>query len=343
MAHGAGGTLMQELIKNVILKHLGGSNAEVPLEALDDSAVIDGIVLKSDSHTVKPLFFPGGDIGCLAISGTVNDIAVMGAEPLALASGFIIEEGFSIAEFEKIVNSMGRTCRKAGVHIITGDTKVVEKGALDKFVVNTSGIGRRSEFLDHNISEVRKHRPFNARWLLDSNLRVGDKIIVSGTIGDHGIAILSSQEGYDFGSKIISDVAPLNKLITNLLKIGGIVKIKDPTRGGLANTLNEWSEKSKVGIIIYEEEIPIKNGVKAACEMLGLNALEIGNEGKIVIAVVPNKANEVLETLREHREGKEAMIIGEVTDKFKETVIETSVGGRRILLPPVGDPIPRIC
>ena len=148
MAHGAGGTLMQELIKSIILKHLGGSKAEVPLEALDDSAVINGIVLKSDSHTVKPLFFPGGDIGRLAISGTVNDIAVMGAEPIALASGFIIEEGFSIVEFEKIVNSMGRTCQEAGIHVITGDTKVVEKGALDKFIVNTSGIGKRSEFLE---------------------------------------------------------------------------------------------------------------------------------------------------------------------------------------------------
>lgn len=343
MGHGAGGTLMQQLIKEYILKYLGGSRAEVPLEALDDSAVIDDIVLKSDSHTVKPLFFLGGDIGRLAVSGTINDIAVMGAEPLALASGFIIEEGFPISDFERILVSMGATCREAGVNVITGDTKVVEKNALDKFVVNTSGIGRRSEALEKNISEVKKHRDFTARWLLDSNLRAGDKIIVSGTMGDHGIAILSSREGYDFGSEVVSDVAPLNKLILRLLNVGGIVKMKDPTRGGLANTLNEWSDKSKVGIIVHEDKIPIREGVRAACEMLGLDPLEIGNEGKIVIAVVPEKAEEVLEALRESREGKNAEVIGEATGQYREVVIETSVSGRRILPPPVGDPVPRIC
>ena len=343
MAHGAGGMIMQDLIRKVIVKNLGGSHAEVPLEALDDSAVIDDIVLKSDSHTVKPLFFPGGDIGRLAVAGTVNDIAVMGAEPLALTSGFIIEEGFSISDLERIVKSMAETCREAGVHIITGDTKVMERGALEKFVVNTSGIGKRTETLERNIAEVRRYRPFEARWLLDSNLRRGDKIIVSGTIGDHGVAILSFREGYDFGSEIVSDVAPLNHVIKGLLDIGGIVKIKDPTRGGLANTLNEWSEKSKVGITVYEDKIPIREGVRAACEMLGIDPLEVGNEGKIVIAVVPQKAEEVLATLRKTEEGKNADIIGEATDEFREVIIETEVGGRRILAAPVGDPIPRIC
>lgn len=343
MSHGAGGTLMQELIKKYILKHLGGSQAEVPLEAMDDSAVINDIVLKSDSHTVKPLFFPGGDIGRLAISGTINDISVMGAEPVALASGFIIEEGFAISDFERIVSSMGRTCQEAGVYVITGDTKVVEKGALDEFVVNTSGIGRRSEALERNIAEIRKHRPFSARWLLDSNLRSGDKIIVSGTMGDHGIAILSSREGYDFGSEVTSDVMPLNKLTARLLDVGGIVKMKDPTRGGLANTLNEWSEKSQVGIIVRENRIPVREGVRAACEMLGLDPFEIGNEGKIVIAVVSQRAEDVLRALRERGEGRDAEIIGEATNDFGEVVIETDVGGRRILAPPVGDPIPRIC
>ena len=175
MGHGAGGTLMQDLIKRIILKNLGGSKAEVPLEALDDSAVIEDIVLKSDSHTVKPLFFPGGDIGRLAVSGTINDIAVMGAKPLALGSGTIIEEGFLISDFEKIVRSIGVTCREAGVYVITGDTKVMEKGALDKFVVNMSGIGKRSESLERNIAEIRRYRPFKERWLLDSNLKKKDK------------------------------------------------------------------------------------------------------------------------------------------------------------------------
>jgi hydrogenase expression/formation protein HypE len=343
MSHGAGGTIMQELIVEIILKHLGGSNAEVPLEALDDSAVIENIVLKSDSHTVKPLFFPGGDIGRLAIAGTVNDIAVMGADPLALTSGFIIEEGFLVSDFEKIVKSMGQTCKEAGVYVITGDTKVMERGALEKLVVNTSGIGKRNKDLDNNITEVNRYRPLETRWLLDSNLRKGDKIIVSGTLGDHGVALLSFREGYDFGSEIVSDVAPLNQVIADLLPIGGIVTMKDPTRGGIANTLNEWSEKSQVGITVYKDQIPLREGVVAACEMLGIDPLEVGNEGKIVLAVVPQKAEEVLSALKKTEEGKNAAIIGEATDSFREVVIETEVGGRRILAPPIGDPVPRIC
>jgi hydrogenase expression/formation protein HypE len=335
--------MMQQLVKDYILKYLGGSGVEVPLEALDDSAVIDDIVLSSDSHTVKPLFFPGGDIGRLAIAGTVNDIAVMGAEPRALTSGFVIEEGFPLTDFEKIVRSMGDACREAGVYVITGDTKVMEKGAIDKFVVNTSGIGRRTEVLDRNIAEVKKHRSFDARWLLDSNLRAGDKIILSGTIGDHGVALLSFREGYDFESTIISDVSPLNKLIMEILDVGGIVSMKDPTRGGLANTLNEWSEKSHVGIMVEEDRIPIREGVRAACEMLGIEALEIGNEGKVVVGVVAQKALNVLAALRKTEQGRDAEIIGEVTDEFTSVVMETSVGGKRIIPSPVGDPIPRIC
>ena len=343
LSHGAGGTIMQKLIKDQIIRYLGGSSAEVPLEALDDSAIIDDIVLKSDSHTVKPLFFPGGDIGHLAISGTVNDIAVMGAKPIALTSAFILEEGFPVSDFERILKSMAETCREADVYIITGDTKVMEKGALDKFVVNTSGIGRRTKTLEHNISVVKKHRRFNARWLLDSNLKPGDKIIASGTMGDHGIAVLSFRDGYDFGVNILSDVKPLNGMISNLLKIGGIVKMKDPTRGGLSNVLNEWSEKSGVGIIIEEERVPVKEGVITACEMLGIDFMEIGNEGKIIVAVVKELADDILSEIKRHPEGKDAEIIGEVTDQFTGVVLETSIGGKRLLLPPLGDPVPRIC
>jgi hydrogenase expression/formation protein HypE len=344
LAHGAGGVIMQKLIKDYIVKHFGGSKAEVPLEALDDASVIEGIVLKSDSHTVKPLFFPGGDIGRLAVSGTINDIAVMGAEPIALTSAFIIEEGFPISDFEKIIKSMKNACEEAEVYIITGDTKVMEKGSLEKFVVNTSGIGRRGEALEKNIAEVKKYRKnFNSKWLVDSNIGDGDKIIVSGTIGDHGVALLSYREGYGFESKIESDVAPLNKMIKNLLEVGGITKMKDPTRGGVSNALNEWSEKSKIGILIHEDKIPIKESVKSACEMLGIDPLEVGNEGKILIAVVPEKAGEVLEELRKHPEGKNAEIIGEATKKFNDVILETSIGGKRVLPPPLGDPVPRIC
>jgi hydrogenase expression/formation protein HypE len=343
MAHGAGGSAMDALIKRYMLKYLGGSNAEVPLEALDDAAVINGIVLKSDSYAVKPLFFPGGDIGRLAVSGTVNDISALGAEPLALAAGFVFEEGFPIADLERILSSMSETCKEAGVAVITGDTKVVEHGALDKFIVNSSGVGRRSPFLDKNLAEVRKSRKLDAEWLLDSNIRAGDQIILSGAIGDHGIAVLSAREGYGFETKVQSDNAPLNHMIAEALKVGGVVSIKDPTRGGLANLLNEWSEKSKVGILIKDDKIPVHMGVRAACEMLGLDPLEVGNEGKVALAVVPEKTEQVLAALRGTNLGREAEIIGRATDEFDIVAVETSVGGKRILAKPLGDPVPRIC
>jgi len=348
MLHGAGGTVMHDLVKNYILKYFGGTESagfEVPLEALDDAAVVDDIVLKSDSHAVKPIFFPGGDIGRLAVSGTVNDIAVLGAEPYALACGFILEEGLPLTDFERILASMQQTCQEANVGIVTGDTKVVEKGSLGGCVINVSGIGRRTEALEKNLAVVKRFRSdFKARWILDSNLKPGDKIILSGTIGDHGLAVLSAQEGLSFGSEIKSDVKPLNRLIQHLLsEVGGIVAMKDPTRGGLADALNEFSEKSKVGILIYEEKIPIKENVRAACEMLGLDPLEVGNEGKIIIGAVREKAEEILELLKTTKEGKDAEIIGETTEDFKGVAMQTVVGGKRIIARPVGDPVPRIC
>jgi hydrogenase expression/formation protein HypE len=343
MAHGAGGTIMGDLIKNYILKHLGGSKAEVPLEALDDSAVVNNIVLKSDSHAVKPLFFPGGDIGRLAVAGTVNDISMIGAEPKALTCGMVLEEGFPIDDLDKILLSMEKTCKEAEVYVVTGDTKVIEKSGFGGCIINTSGIGKRNNLLETNIAEVKKHRSFDSRWILDSNLRTGDRLIISGTIGDHGITILSAQEGYNFGSNIKSDVAPLNKLIQKLLEIGGIVSMKDPTRGGLSNSLNEWSQKSKVGLMVHESNVPVRGDVRTACEMLGLDPMEIGNEGKVLIGVISQKAEEVLSVLIETKEGKNAQIIGEATNEFTEVVLETIVGGKRIIPPPVGDPIPRIC
>jgi hydrogenase expression/formation protein HypE len=334
---------MQSLIEKYVLKHLGGANVEVPLDALDDAAVVQGMVLKSDSYTVKPLFFPGGDIGRLAISGTVNDICMIGGDPLALAEGFILEEGFSLGDLDKILASMKEASHEAGVPVITGDTKVMERGALDKFVVNSSGVGKRNPLLEQNLLEVRKHRPLNSEWLLDSNLRPGDKIILSGTIGDHGIAVLSAREGYGFETRIESDAAPLNGTVNRMLQAGGIVAMKDPTRGGLANLLNEWSQKSHVGILLQEQAIPVKDGVRAACEMLGLDVLEIGNEGKVVASVVPDKADAVLVALKDMPLGKNAAIIGEATSQFDLVAMETVVGGRRIIAPPAGDPVPRIC
>ena len=346
MLHGAGGTVMHDLVRNRIVKYFGGAdNAEISLEAMDDAAVVGDIALKSDSHVVKPIFFPGGDIGRIAISGTVNDIAAIGAEPYALACGFILEEGLSISDFEKILSSMRRTCKEAGVSIVTGDTKVVEKGVLGGCVINTSGIGRRTAALGRNLGVVKRFRHnFEERWVLDSNVREGDKIILSGTIGDHGLAVLSAQEGLSFGSGIRSDVQPLNRLIQRLLgEAGGVVAMKDPTRGGLADALNELSEKSDVGILISEGKVPIRDDVRVACEMLGLDPYEVGNEGKIIIGAVKEKAKETLEFLRSTNEGKEAEIVGEATTEFSGVAMQTVVGGKRIIARPVGDPVPRIC
>jgi hydrogenase expression/formation protein HypE len=346
MLHGAGGTVMHDLVKNYIVKAFGGlgNDAEVPLEAMDDAAVIGDIVLKSDSHAVKPIFFPGGDIGRLSVSGTVNDISCMGAQPYALACGFILEEGLPIADLEKILCSMRQACIEAGVGIVTGDTKVVERGALGGLVMNLSGIGKRTAALESNFEVANQYRKVASRWTLDSNLVEGDKIILSGTIGDHGLAVLSAQQGLKFGSEIKSDVKPLNRMMQHLLgEVGGVVSFKDATRGGLADALNEWAEKSKVGILIQEDKVPIREDVQTACEMLGLDPMEIGNEGKIIVGVVKEKAQEALKFLKGTEEAKDAQIIGEATMDFRGVAMQTHVGGKRIIARPVGDPVPRIC
>ena len=346
MLHGAGGTVMHNLVKNYIVKYFGGigNAAEVPLEAMDDAAVIGDIVFKSDSHAVKPIFFPGGDIGRLSISGTVNDISAMGAMPYALACGFILEEGLLLSDLERILVSMRETCIEAGVGIVTGDTKVVEKGSLGGLVMNVSGIGKRTPALDSDIKVARQYRSVASRWTLDSNLVAGDKIILTGTIGDHGLAVLSAQQGLTFGSEIKSDVRPLNRMTQRLLgEVGGVVSVKDPTRGGLADALNEWAEKSKVGILTHEDKVPIRQDVQTACDMLGLDPLEVGNEGKYIIGIVHEKAQEALEFLKQTEEGKNAQIIGEATTQFKGVAMQTEVGGKRIIARPIGDPVPRIC
>jgi hydrogenase expression/formation protein HypE len=312
---------------------------------MDDAAVVGGVVFKSDSHAVKPIFFPGGDIGRLAVSGTVNDIAMVGGEAYALGCGFILEEGLALDDFEKVLVSMQETCAEAGVSIVTGDTKVVEKGSLGGCLINTSGIGRRTEALDRNFTVVRRFRSdFRARWTLDSNLGVGDRIILSGTVGDHGLAVLSAQEGLSFGSVIESDVKPLNNLIQRFLgEVGGVVAMKDPTRGGLADALNEFSEKSRVGILTLEDKIPVRNDVRTACEMLGLDPFEIGNEGKVIVGVVKERAEEILALLRTTEAGKEAEIIGKTTKDFAGVAMQTVIGGKRVISRPIGDPVPRIC
>jgi hydrogenase expression/formation protein HypE len=298
MNDGAGGEIMQEFLSKHVTSHFPKMNSEVPLSSFDDSAVVDDIVFTTDGHTVKPLFFPGGDIGSLSVAGTVNDISVMGATPLALSCSLILEAGLEVDIVDRVLESMGRTAEACGVPIATGDTKVVEAGSVDQMVMTTAAIGRRSKYMDHNVSVASKYRKVDSKWATDNNVRPGDAIIVSGTVGDHGIALLSFREGYGFESTVKSDVAPLNNLIEQGLKVGGITSMKDPTRGGLANTLNEWCSKSKIGMEIDEPAIPLREGVVNACDMLGIDPLSIGNEGKVVIACVPDMADEVIKALR---------------------------------------------
>ncbi|MCQ2079417.1 MAG: hydrogenase expression/formation protein HypE [archaeon] len=343
MNDGAGGELMQEFISKHITSHFPKMNTEIPLDALDDSAVVDDIVFTIDGHTVNPLFFPGGDIGRIAISGTVNDISVMGAKPLGIGSSVVLEEGLDSEIVDKVMESMGQTSRECGVPVVTGDTKVMGAGELDKMVITTSAIGKRPDYLDHDMEVANSYRKVDNRWCTDSNTRPGDVIIVSGYMGDHGVALLSFREGYGFESTVKSDVQPLNKMIEKALRVGGVVAMKDPTRGGLANTLNEWAGKSKCQLDIDEASIPIRDGVENACELLGIEPLNIGNEGKCVFSVVPEMAEQVLSALRATPEGKDAAIIGRAVDGPARVVLKTEVGGKRILEPPSGDPVPRIC
>lgn len=343
MNDGAGGDIMQEFISKHITGHFPKMKTEIPLDALDDSAVVDDIVFTIDGHTVNPLFFPGGDIGRIAVSGTVNDISVMGAKPVGLGSSVILEEGLDSDIVDKVMDSMGRTSMECGVPVVTGDTKVMGAGELDKMIITTSAIGIRPDYLDHDMEVANGYRKVDSRWCADSNTRPGDVIIASGYMGDHGIALLSFREGYGFESDVKSDVQPLNKMIEKALRVGGIVAMKDPTRGGIANTLNEWAEKSGCQLDINEEDIPIRDGVENACELLGIEPLNIGNEGKCIISVVPEMAEEVLKTIRATPEGKDAAIIGRAVDGPSRVVLRTEIGGKRILEPPSGDPVPRIC
>jgi len=343
LSDGAGGEKMQAFIRRFILSNLETAAGEIPLGLLDDSAVIDGIVFTTDSYTVKPLFFPGGDIGSLSVAGTVNDLSVMGAQPIALSCSLIISDGFLLKDLDVILQSMKEYAQMADVPVITGDTKVVERTAVEGLFINTSGIGKRSQYLDKNIEAVRARREYDYNWPNDSALAAGDKIIISGTVGDHGVALLSFREGYGFETKVKSDAKPLNHMIEKALRVGGVTVMKDPTRGGVANALNEWSEKSKVGIVIDEEQIPLNEAVVTACEMLGIDPLEIGNEGKALIAVIPELADEVLQVLKKTREGKDAAIIGEASSEYRGVAMRTSVGGLRVIESPIGDPIPRIC
>lgn len=345
MEHGAGGQQMQSLIGETILKNLTNTKAgSVGLDSLDDGATISldrdfingnpaaELVMTTDSHVVKPIFFPGGDIGKVAVCGAINDLTVMGAKPLAISSGMIIPEGFSITDLEKIVQSMNKSLEEIGVPLITGDTKTVEGTALDSIIINIAAIG----ICD---SPVR-----------DCGLQIGDKIIISGFIADHGMALLTKREGFEFNSDLESDTAPLWKMIEPVLSLKtesgdrAVTSMKDPTRGGVADSLNEMAQKSNVGVRIYEENLPIREAVFTSCEMLGLDPLEIANEGKAVIGVRSEYADEVLKLLKQHPYGKDAAIIGEVVaEKPGKVILVSELGSTRYVDVPTGDPIPRVC
>jgi len=329
LMHGAGGEAMNDLLKELFKElTLRSSENVYGLEGMDDGAVIRlnglNIIFTTDSHAVNPIFFPGGDIGKLSICGTANDLAVMGARPLFFSNSMVIGEGFDLKDLKKILKSMDEVLREIGGVLVTGDTKVIERESLNGIIINTSGIG---------IAE---------NPVYDSGLKPGNKIIVSGTIGDHGLCILCHREGFEFETPIVSDVSPVWEVVERALEIGGVTAMKDPTRGGLAAALNEMASKSGVRIEIDEELIPIKETVRSAAEMLGIDPLEVANEGKVVMGVKAEKAEEVLEAIRKTKYGRDAMIIGEVLEGSR-VIMRTRVGGRRIVDMPLGDPIPRVC
>jgi hydrogenase expression/formation protein HypE len=328
LAHGSGGRLAHELIEKVLVKPLSNPL----LDRLDDSAIVPfsgRLAFTTDSYVVNPIFFPGGDIGKLAVCGTVNDLSMVGATPLYLSLAFIIEEGLLLDELERVLVSVQAAAREAQVQIVTGDTKVVNKGSADRLFVNTAGVGTVPEGID----------------ISGSNAKPGDKVILSGTIGDHGIAVLSQREGIGFSTRLESDCAPLNGLVAEMMAASQrIHALRDPTRGGLATTLNELAAQSKVGIRIEEEKVPVRDEVRGACEMLGIDPLYVANEGKLVALVHPEDAEAVLERMRHQRYGKNAAIIGEVRpDHPGRVVMRTTLGASRIVDMLVGDPLPRIC
>ena len=330
LAHGAGGSTMMKLIAEIVKQLSLRRAGSVGLDELDDGATIDlgdkTLVLTTDSHTVKPLFFPGGDIGRLAVCGTVNDLAVMGAKPMAMACAAVLPEGFPIEDLSRICRSMNEASLEADVPLITGDTKVVGGRDLDGVVITTTGIGSAETL-------VR-----------DSGLRPGDEIISTGSVGDHGFTILAHREGINIGDGLRSDVAPLWETIDAALKAGEVHAMKDPTRGGVAGVLYDMASKAKVGILVDEASIPVSPAVRAASEMLGIDPLQVTNEGKAILGVAHEERDEILTAIRKTKYGKDAVVIGEATAQHPgQVVIETLVGGKRLLDLPVGDPAPRIC
>ena len=330
LSHGSGGRAMAQLISGLFHEAFGN---EWLARGNDQSAFDVGagrMVMTTDAYVVSPLFFPGGNIGSLAVHGTVNDVAMAGARPLYLSASFIIEEGFRFSDLKAIADSMGEAARAAGVHIITGDTKVVERGKADGVFISTTGVGVLPDGLDLSAEKAE----------------VGDRVLLSGSLGDHGVAIMSKRQNLAFTTEILSDSAALNDLVARMVEAGGsgIRLMRDPTRGGLAATLNEIAHQSGLGFCLQEEAIPVKPGVAAACELLGLDPLHVANEGKLVAIVAPEVAVAVLAAMRAHPLGRDAADIGEaVADDHQFVQMSTSFGGGRIVDWLSGEQLPRIC
>lgn len=331
LAHGSGGKLSHDLTREIFLPAFANS----PLAALDDSAVVGPpglwgrLALTTDSHVVKPLFFEGGDIGRLAVCGTVNDLAMAGARPLYLTVGFVIEEGLEVALLRRVVASMGTAAEEAGVAVVAGDTKVVERGGADGLFITTSGVGVVPDSVQ----------------VSGTNARPGDAVVLSGSIAEHGMAVLSCREGLTFSAPIASDVSPLNHLVAAMLEACPRIRsMRDPTRGGLATALNEVASQSGVAIRIDEECIPVQPAVQAACEMLGLDPLYVANEGKLVAVVPPEEAGRVLDAMRSVRYGEGARVIGTVAaGPAGRVLMGTRIGGTRVVQLLSGELLPRIC
>jgi hydrogenase expression/formation protein HypE len=329
LGHGSGGRLSHRLLSDVILKYF--DNQE--LSRLNDGACLNhqgkDLVFSTDSFVVDPVFFPGGDIGKLAVCGTVNDLAMMGAKPVFLSVAFIIEEGLDLIDFEKILQSMAMAANEAEVQIVTGDTKVVPRGIADKIFINTAGIGF----------------PVNNSTLSGHLAKVGDKILINGPIADHGITIMAQREGLELNVPLKSDCAPLNRLANQITQqIPAIKVMRDPTRGGVATTLNEIAGQSNVGIRLDEKDIPVRDGVNAVCEILGLDPLYVANEGKMLVFSPPDEVDRLLSIFRQHPYGKEAAVVGEVVQEpIGKVYLQTTIGGQRMIDMLSGEQLPRIC
>jgi len=331
-AHGAGGKIMQRLLEDVIIPSFGLRKiGDIGLDEMDDGATLQAagvnLILCTDAHTVHPIVFPGGDLGILAACGTVNDLAVMGAQPVAMTNTVIIEEGLEIATLQTMLKSLNSIIEPLGVAMIAGDTKVMPPGTLDGIVMSTTGIG--TPYLDNPVT--------------DSGARAGDDIIFTGPIGDHGTSLLAHREGLKFETDLTSDVAPLWAPIRDCLDVGGIHAMKDPTRGGTAVALNEIASKSKVEFELQEDQIPVRAAVQSLCNVLGLDPLHMSCEGTVVMSVDSDKTDDILHTLTKHKTTKNARVVGKVLSGKARVVMSTTIGGRKIIQVPYGEPVPRVC